>query len=168
MNHDLADSYFYALTRVIDAVYQEEPLEDTLYFLVSLASELTGSKGGTLRVLEQGSFNLKVVASYGLSKVYLDSGAIDHGRSITEIKEGDVIIINDFENDPRVQDRNAARKEGLGAVIGIPFTVNETTYCILRVYFTAKKIPTHEEMELLYSLGKLGCLAILRAAVSEM
>jgi len=72
MNHDLADSYFYALTRVIDAVYQEEPLEDTLYFLVSLASELTGSKGGTLRVLEQGSFNLKVVASYGLSKVYLD------------------------------------------------------------------------------------------------
>lgn len=168
MNHDLADSYFYALTRVIDAVYQEEPLEDTLYFLVSLASELTGSKGGTLRVLEQGSFNLKVVASYGLSKSYLDSGAIDHGRSITEIKEGDVIIINDFENDPRVQDKNAAGREGLRAVIGIPFTVNETTYCILRVYFTAKKIPTHEEMELLYSLGKLGCLAILRAAVSEM
>ncbi len=168
MNRDLADSYFYALTRVIDAIYQEEPLDDTLYFLVSLASELTSAKGGTLRVLEQGTFNLKVVASYGLSKAYLDSGAIDHGRSITEIREGDVIIINDFENDPRVQDRNAARTEGLRAVIGIPFTVNETTYCILRVYFTAKKVPTHEEMELLYSLGKLGCLAILRAAVIEM
>jgi transcriptional regulator with GAF, ATPase, and Fis domain len=168
MNHELIDSYFYALTRVIDAVYQDEPLEDTLYFLVSLASELTGAKGSTLRVLEQGTFNLKVVASYGLSKAYLESGAIDHGRSVTEIKEGDVIIINDFDNDPRVQNRNAARTEGLKGVIGIPFTVNETTYCILRVYFTAKKIPTHEEMELLYSLGKLGCLAILRAAVSEM
>lgn len=168
MNHELIDSYFYALTRVVDAIYQEEPLDDTLYFIVSLASELTGAKGSTLRVLEQGTFNLKVVASYGLSKAYLDSGAIDHGKSVTEIKEGDVIIINDFDHDPRIQDRGAARREGLKAVIGIPFTVNETTYCILRVYFSARKVPTHEEMELLYSLGKLGCLAILRAAVSGM
>ncbi|RJR22516.1 MAG: GAF domain-containing protein [Desulfobacteraceae bacterium] len=168
MNRDMIDSYFYALTRVVDAIYQEEPLDDTLYFIVSLAAELTGAKGGTIRVLEHGSFNLKVVASYGLSKAYLDSGAIDHGRSITEIREGDVIIINDFDNDPRIQDKHAAGREGLRAVIGIPFTVNETTYSILRVYFTAKKVPTHEEMELLYSLGKLGCLAIMRAAVSEI
>ncbi len=168
MNPDLIDSYFYALTRVVDAIYQEEPLEDTLYFIVSLASEITGAKGSTLRVLEQGTLNLKVVASYGLSKAYLESGAIDKGKSVTEIMEGDVIIINDFERDHRIQNKESARKEGLKSVIGIPFTVNETTYCILRVYFSARKVPTHEEMELLYSLGKLGCLAILRAAVSDL
>jgi transcriptional regulator with GAF, ATPase, and Fis domain len=168
MNCDLIDSYFYSLTRVIDAIYQEEPLDDTLYFIVSLASELTGAKGSTLRVLEQGTFNLKVVASYGLSKEYLESGAIDRGKSLTEIIEGDVIIINDFEKDRRIQDKAAAKREGVKAVIGIPFTVNDTTYCILRVYFAAKKVPTHEEMEFLYSLGKLGCLAILRAAATAM
>ena len=131
--------------------------------IVSLATELTGGKGSTIRILEHGTFDLKVLSSYGLSQQYLKSGAIDHGKSITEILQGDIIIINDFENDPRVEDLDAAKKEGVSSVIGIPFTVNETTYSILRVYFPSKKIPTHEEMELLNSLGKLSCLAIDRA-----
>ena len=159
----------FALSRVIDVIYQdEEELGDALYFIVSLAAELTGAKGSTLRVLEHGTFDLKVVSAYGLSKKYLNSGAIDSGKSITEIMQGDIIIINDFENDPRVQDLDAAKKEGVSSIIGIPFTVNETTYSILRVYFSSKKIPTHEEMELLNSLGKLSCLAIERAAISNM
>ena len=162
------DSYFFALIRVIDAVYQEEELSDTLYFIVSLAAELTGGKGSTLRVLEQGTFDLKVVSSYGLSQAYLKSGAIDYGKSITEIMQGDTIIIDDFENDPRIQNRDAARREGVGTVIGIPFTVNETTYSILRVYYKGKKTPVHEEMELLNGLGKLSCLAIQGAVMSDM
>ena len=168
MEENRIDSHFYALVRVIDLIYQEEDLSDILYFIVSLATELTGGKGSTIRVLEQGTFDLKVLSSYGLSQQYLKSGAIDHGKSITEIMQGDIIIINDFENDPRVQDLNAARKEDVSAVIGIPFTVNEGTYSILRVYFSSKKVPTHEEMELLNSLGKLSCLAIRSAAVSNM
>jgi hypothetical protein len=82
--------------------------------------------------------------------------------------QGDTIIINDFENDPRIQNLEAARKEGVSSVIGIPFTVNETTYSILRVYFPSKKVPIHEEMELLNSLGRLICIAIERTAVSDL
>jgi len=166
MDQSTIDSYFYALVRVVDAIYQEEDLSDTLLFICSLSSELTAAKGSTIRVLEHGTFNLKVVSSYGLSDEYLDSGAIDYGKSVTEIMQGNTIIINDFENDSRVQNYEAARKEGVKSVIGIPFTVNETTYSILRVYFPSKKIPTHEEMELLNSLGQLSCVAIERAAIA--
>jgi GAF domain-containing protein len=166
--NELMDTYFYALNRVIDVIYREEEvLGDILYFIVSLATELTGGKGSTIRVLEQGRLDLKVVSSYGLSKEYLKSGAIDYGRSVTEIVEGDIIIINDFEADPRIKNLQAAKKEGVRAVIGIPFTVNDTTYSILRVYYPSKKVPTHEEMELLNSLGKLSCLAIQAASVKE-
>jgi len=166
MEQSAIDSYFYSLVRVIDVIYQEEDLSDVLHFICSLTTELTAAKGSTIRVLEQGSFNLKVVSSFGLSDGYLSSGAIDYGKSVTEILQGNVIIINDFENDSRVQDLDAAKKEGVLSVIGIPFTVNETTYSILRVYFTSKKIPTHNEMELLNSLGKLSCLAIERTAIA--
>ncbi len=168
MDKDIIDSYFYALVKVIDAIYQEEDLADTMHFIVSLATELTGAKGSTIRVLEHGTFDLKTVSSHGLSREYLDSGAIDYGKSITEIIQGDVIIINDFENDPRIQNLEAARKEGVNSVIGIPLTVNEATYSILRVYFSSKKVPSHEEIELLYSLGRLSCLAIEHAVVAEM
>jgi GAF domain-containing protein len=169
MEATVIDAYFYALSRVIDAIYRDdETLDDVLYFIVSLATELTGAKGCTIRVLEQDTFDLKVVSSYGLSESYLDSGAIDRGKSITEILHGDMIIINDFENDPRIEDLEAAKREGVKAVIGIPFTVNETTYSILRVYFPAKKVPTHEEMELLKSLGRLSCLAMDRAVLSRI
>jgi GAF domain-containing protein len=155
------DSFFYALVKVIDAIYRgDEELQDILYFIVNLAAVLTGGKGSTIRILEHGTFDLKVVSSYGLSQAYLHSGAIDFGRSVTEILQGDIMIINDFERDPRIQNAEAAAREGIKAVIGIPFTVNETTYSILRVYFPARKVPTHEEMELLHSLGKLSCLAI--------
>ena len=77
------------------------------------------------------------------------------------------MVINDFENDSRVQDLDAAKREGVHSVIGIPFTVNETTYSILRVYYESKKIPTHDEMDILNSLGKLSCLAIERAAIAS-
>ena len=167
MEQNVIDSYFYSLVRVIDVIYQEEDLSDVLHFICSLSTELTGAKGSTIRVLEQGSFDLKVVSSFGLSDRYLRSGAIDYGKSFTEIMLGNVIIINDFENDSRVQDLDAAKREGVHSVIGIPFTVNETTYSILRVYYESKKIPTHDEMEILNSLGKLSCLAIERAAIAS-
>lgn len=166
MDNETIDSYFYSLVRVVDAIYQEEELRDTLQFICSLSAELTGGKGSTIRVLEQGTFDLKVLSSYGLSDAYLNSGAIDYGKSITEIQHGEIIIINDFEKDARVQNLDAAKKEGLLSVIGIPFTVNETTYSILRVYYPAQKIPTQEEMEMLNCLGQLGCLAIERAAIA--
>ena len=166
MEKSIIDSYFYALVRVVDVIYQDEDLGDALHFICSLSTELTGAKGSTIRVLEHGTFSLKVVSSYGLSENYLKSGAIDYGKSVTEIMQGNTIIINDFENDARVQYPEAAGKEGVSSVIGIPFTVNETTYSILRVYFPSKKIPTHEEMEMLNSLGRLSCLAIERAAIA--
>ncbi len=169
MENNLIDSYFFALVRVIDAIYRdEEDLGDILYFIVSLAAELTGAKGSTIRVLEHGTFNLKVVSSYGLSQRYLNSGAIDFGKSVTEIMHGDIIIINDFEKDPRIQNVEAAKKEGVSAVIGIPFTVNETTYSILRVYYESRKVPTHDEIQLLESLGRLSCLAIEKAAINRL
>ncbi len=168
MEKHIIDSYFYSLVRVIDGIYQDEDLGDILHFICSLSCELTTAKGSTIRVLEQGSFNLKVLSSSGLSDAYLNSGAIDYGKSVTEIMQGNVIIINDFENDSRVQNLEAAKKEGVSSVIGIPFTVNDTIYSILRVYFNNKKIPTHEEMELLNSLGRLSCLAIGRAAMATI
>lgn len=169
MNVTKSDSFFFALSRVIDAIYMdEEELGDILYFIVSLAAELTGAKGSTIRVLEQGTFNLKLVSSYGMSDKYLNAGAIDYGRSVTEIMHGDIMIINDIDHDPRIQNRQAAKEEGLVAVIGIPFTVNETTYSILRLYYPGNKVPTQDEMDLLGGLGKLSCLAIDREVIRKL
>jgi len=164
--NNVMDSYFYALNRVVDVIYlEDEDLADVLHFILSLATELTNAKGSIIRVLEQGSFDLKAVSSYGLSQNFLDAGVIDSGKSATEIMEGDTIIINDFENDPRITNLKAAQEEGVSAFIGIPFSVNETTYSILRVYFPSKKVPSHEEMEMLNSLGKLSCIAIEHAVI---
>jgi len=169
MRENFTDSSFFALNRVIDVIYRdEEDIGDTLFFIVSLAAEVVGARGSTIRILEQGTFHLKLASSYGLTEAYLNSGAIDFGKSVTEILAGDIIVINDFENDSRIQNLNAARKEGVKSVIGLPFTVNETTYTILRVYFATRKVPTQDEINFLNSLGKLSCLAIERAAISGM
>ena len=169
MQENFTDSSFFALNRLIDVIYRdEEEVGDILFFIVSLATEVMGARGSTIRILEQGTFHLKLASSYGLTKAYLNSGAIDFGKSVTEIMAGDIIIINDFENDSRIQNLNAARKEGVKSVIGLPFTVNDTTFTILRVYFGTKKVPSQDEIQFLNSLGKLSCLAIERAAIGHM
>ncbi len=163
------DSSFFALNRLIDVIYRdEEDVRDILFFIVSLATEVMGAKGSTIRILEQGTFHLKLASAYGLTNAYLNSGAIDFGKSVTEIVAGDIIIINDFENDSRIQNLKAAKKEGVKSVIGLPFTVNDTTYSILRIYFPFKKVPTQDEIYFLNNLGKLSCLAIERAAINHM
>ena len=169
MQENFTDSSFFALNRVIDIIYRDkEDIRDILFYMVSLATEVMGARGSTIRILEQGTFHLKVASSYGLTTSYLDSGAIDFGKSVTEILAGDIIVINDFENDSRIQNLKAAREEGLKSVIGLPFTVNETTYTILRIYFASKKVPTQDEIYFLNCLGKLSCLAIERAAINHM
>lgn len=168
MDAVLAESCFYALGSVIDAVFrEEEDVEGILDEVVSLAAQLTGAKGSTLRVLDRETFNLELVASFGLSPEYLESGAIDFGKSVTEVKSGSTFIATDLASDPRVQNLPAAQREGVRAVIGMPFTVNKRSYCVLRVYFTSVKSPSRLEMELLRSLGQLSCLAIARRGRHE-
>ena len=50
MNKNIIDSYFYSLVRVIDVIYQEEDIGDTLNFICSLSAELTAAKGSTIHV----------------------------------------------------------------------------------------------------------------------
>ena len=98
MPENFADASFFALNRVIDVIYRdEEDISDILFFIVSLAAEVMGARGSTIRILEQGSLHLKLASAYGLTRAYLNSGAIDFGKSVTEILAGDIIIINDFE-----------------------------------------------------------------------
>jgi len=170
-NEDLKDTigdlYFFSLSRVIEAIYYDEDLSDVLYFIVNLAAELTGGMGSTLRVLGK-DFDLRLVASHGLSKSYLEAGAVDYGKSILEIQEGDILFIKDVEKDPRVQNKLAAQKEGIRSVIGIPSTVDENTYCVMRVYFSDPKVPYQDEVDFLIALLRLACIAIHRAASLEL
>ncbi len=159
--------YFFALSRVIEAIYYDEDVQDVLYFIVNLATEMTNGLGSTIRVLSSDTYHLKLLASHGLTKEYLSKGALDKGRGITEINEGDIILISDIESDKRVQDREMARKEGIKSIIGIPFTIDEDNFFILRVYFPYKKVFTQDEVDFLIALGRLGCICIHRAAVNK-
>ncbi len=162
-----ADLYFFSLGRVIEAIYYDEDLSDLLYFIVYLASELSGGLGSTLRVLGK-DFRAKLLASHGLSGEYLRCGALDGGRSQTEISEGGVVIVKDTQRDSRVYNKEAALKEGIKSIIGIPATVDENTYCVLRIYFENTKIPNQDEMDFLVALLRLACIAIHRSASLNM
>lgn len=161
------DLYFFSLGRVIEAIYYDEDLSDLLYFIVNLAAELSGGMGSTLRVLGK-DLQPKLLASHGLSKEYLSSGALDLGRSQAEILEGGIVIVKDTQKDPRVQDKAAALKEGIRSIIGIPATVDENTYCVLRIYFPNTKVPQQDEMDFLIALLRLACIAIHRSASLNM
>ena len=80
--NNIMDSYFYALDRVIDVIYrEEEDLADILYFILSLAAELTGAKGSTIRVLEQG---MDAAEAVNAPRIHFEDGTVQAEPGVDE------------------------------------------------------------------------------------
>jgi GAF domain-containing protein len=75
-----------------------------------------------------------LAASYGLSLDYLNKGPVRYMQEITEAKDQVPIAIYDVQDDPRIQYPEAAKKEGISSLLGVPIVSRNTVIGALRVY----------------------------------
>ncbi|MDA8306956.1 MAG: GAF domain-containing protein, partial [Deltaproteobacteria bacterium] len=124
-------------------------------------------KGCAILLLDEDRKELKVAASCGLSKEYLDKGVVDAGKSIGAALDGQVVVIRDSRTDSRVQYPEAAIKEGLITIVSVPIIVRERTIGVLRLYCAEERDFTSEEIECAVSLAEQGGIAIENAMLLE-
>jgi transcriptional regulator with GAF, ATPase, and Fis domain len=91
-------------------------------------------KGCSVFLIKKGTRELGLAASFGLSDEYLNKGPVRYMQEITEAKDQVPIAIYDVQDDPRIQYPEAAKKEGISSLLGVPIIARNSVIGALRVY----------------------------------
>jgi GAF domain-containing protein len=160
-------AYFKLFYETAQTILSSSSLQVTLDTLVERSVAALGVKGGSLRLVNEQTHQLEQVASCGLSKDYLNKGALSSDRSVPEVLTGKVVCIHDAYDDPRIQYREALRREGINTMLSLPLEASGKAIGVLRLYSTDKRHFRADEIELVAAMAELGGLAIANARLYE-
>ncbi|MEZ4602810.1 MAG: GAF domain-containing protein [Desulfobacterales bacterium] len=74
------------------------------------------------------------VSSYGISDEYLNKGPLFVDDKYCALGTGKVEMIKDILNDDRIQYPDAAKKEGIASMMGIPIKYRSWVIGVIRIY----------------------------------
>jgi GAF domain-containing protein len=166
MNSRKAD-YFRIFFEASQAVLSSRSLQEVLKLLVKRSVQALGVKAGSLRLVDEKTNRLELVASHLLSRRYLSKGPLHLDRSIPEVMDQRAVVIRDAWEDPRVEYREEKRAEGLRGILSVPVVAAERVIGVLRLYTAEPRDFTEEEIEFVSALAEMGGLAIANARVYE-
>ena len=145
-------------------------LKEVLNTLLLSSVDTLNVKAGSIRLLGPTRQTLHLVAAYGLSKQYLQKGAVKVALSPIDqrvLEEGEPVILTDVTEETGFQYPEEARAEGIRSVFIIPLRVKEDVVGVLRMY--SSKIRQFSPEEILYAtaMADLGAVAIENAKLHE-
>lgn len=111
-------------------------------------------KGASIMLLDEVEQALFRVSSYGISEAYLDKGPVFCDPKMCAIYTGNVEVVEDFQNDERVQYPAAAAEEGIASMMSIPIKYKHTNIGLIRIYHS-ERLELHPDD--LDSLCVMGC-----------
>jgi signal transduction protein with GAF and PtsI domain len=141
-------------------------VKDILRAMTADMAKALEVKGASIRLLDETKETLELVASFGLSKKYLQKGPVSAQKSIAQaMKNGKPVIILNAATDRRVQYRAMNKEEGIVTILAVPIKTKERVIGVLRLYTKAVRHFTGEEIKLVTALAYLGGLAIQNASL---
>ncbi len=153
--------------RITLAVHERDDLEGLLVDILGEIAKAFDACGCTLRVLEWPQGTLRLRAAVGLSRSYLEKGEVRADPDLSEIFGDAPVVIDNISQDPRIQYPDAARREGIVTVVGLPFPILEETRMVLRVYFRDPVSPDSVTLNCLKALAGQGALAVRTAVLHQ-
>ena len=158
-----------ALVKISQSITSTLSLDEVLEMIVENAAKTLGLKAASIRLLNEEKKTLQVRAAYGLSKAYLEKGPVEVEKSIIdkECLRCKVVSVNNVKKDKRLQYPEEIIKEGIMALLSIPFTVRGAAIGVLRVYTSKPYTFTESEIDFLSALACQGAIAIENARLFE-
>ena len=147
------------------AINSSLDIKEVLHVMTAKVSENLGLKGAAIRLLDEDSGSLKLVASHGLSEEFRDVGR-HTGTDISKAAlKGETVIIEDIATDKRVRYKDEVAAEGIASMIVTPIKARDEIIGTLRLYSPVKR-QYHEDMIILVqALAHQGGLAIQNASM---
>jgi signal transduction protein with GAF and PtsI domain len=126
-----------------------------------------GLKGATIRLVHPKTNTLELAASVGLSEEYLQKGAVDLDKSLTESLSGRPVAIYDAANDPRMQYPKEAAAEGIASMAAIPMIFKGKVIGVIRLISGEPREFTLEEVDFASTVAEIGAQLIINAKIYE-
>jgi GAF domain-containing protein len=153
---------FLDLASAINSTLDVSSVLDTLTVKVC---ESLGMKGVTIRLLNEETDELKLVASHGLSEAMLAVGQHTDTATTAAALKGETVIVEDAVKDERTRFKKELAEEGVGSMIITPITVREKVIGILRLYSPVTRSYPQDVITLVQALAHQGGLAIQNASM---
>jgi len=141
--------------------------DEVLNSIVESITKAIGAKGCSLMLLTPNKEQLIHTISYGLSNGYLRKGLVRAGAVIGEVLQGKPLFIKHITQDPRIQYKEQAMKEGIASMLSIPLMLRGEVTGVIRVYTSEPRQFSPEEIDFLTALANLGAIALEKARLYE-
>ena len=143
-------------------------IKQILHSMTGEIADFFRVKAASIRLVDEDTQTLKLVASYGLSKQYLNKGPATADKGINEALAGKTVFIRDASRDKKVQYRQKKIAEGIISILSVPLKTREKVIGVLRLYTGAPREFTANDIDLVTALAHLGSLAIQNASLYLM
>lgn len=166
---DRFERYFRSLSHVAKCVNSSLEPSQVLRDVTEQTAKALEAKGCTLRLLDRHRKYLLPGGGWGLSETYTRKGpvALEKSQVDREAISGNTVFIDDAQTDPRFQYRDAAKAEGIVAVLVVPLMVGGKGVGAMRVYSEVKRHWDEQELEFAQAIADLSAMAIENARMHQ-
>ena len=122
-------------------------------------------KGADIRLVDEDSAEMPLVASYGLSDRYLERKRTIDTATTSRALKGETVIVSDTEKDDRIKFKKEMAKEGIKSMLVIPIMARENVIGVMRLYSGEYSSFPSEMLTMIEALAHQGGLAIQNASM---
>jgi GAF domain-containing protein len=140
-------------------------IQEVLGSLTENICDTLGMKGAHIRLLDEETSSMKLVASYGLSDGFLEKGATTTTETAQRALKGETIVISDATTDKRIQFKELMKTEGVVSMIVTPILARDKVIGVMRLYSDVQRCFPSDFMVMVEALAHQGGLAIQNASM---
>lgn len=150
------------------AIKSSLDLQEVLRLICTSVVSLFKAKGASVLIHKKKDQTLEIASHYGLSDEYVQKGALDSQKSVSEIFQSEQpVLIEEADFDSNLHYPEKARTEGIASILSIPLKLDKTILGVLRIYSAEKRTFDEEEMGLLMKFAHQGVRALENAMAYE-
>jgi len=164
---DKTIDFLHLFQKVTNMITSTLDVEKVLDVIVKKMPEVIGVDAASIRLLDPAGEKLFLVASFGLSKEYLNRGPIDAERSVTKALSGIPVAIHDVLSSPHMKHPEAIRKEGIKSILVAPIIMKGEIGGVLRLLTKTPRQFEKNEIEFVMALAEQCGIAIENARIYE-
>ncbi|WP_373501752.1 GAF domain-containing protein [Desulfococcus sp.] len=148
------------LIKITRSLTQSKKTEEIIQMTVKSIKSALDIKGCTLFLVNRGTNELEVAASTGLSREYLNKGAISALKSIADSLKDGPVAVYDVGDDPRIQYPEAAKAEGIASILSVPIMIGDEAIGAVRVYTEKKWDFTLDDVNFVQAIAQIAGIII--------
>lgn len=159
--------YFRTLHEMTRAILSTLDSQKVMELIVTRVTALMHVKAAALRLINETSNELELLASMGLSERFLTKGSPHADTSIRETLEGHPVLIADTTSDLRLEYPAETVAEGIASILSLPIIAQRRVIGVLRVYSARKRAYSQEDVTFLSAVAEIAGIVIMNARLYE-